>query len=107
MTAKEFEALEIALMNAEKEAQKFAGIADGGTCNFDSLAIKVKATPRQMRMLDWDSYKWGKRDKEGGTWYVICLNYMGQGSRRTRMAEEACRYMESQGYKATVYYQMD
>lgn len=107
MTSKEFEALERALAAADKAAQKYADTEDGGTSNFDALAIKVKATERQMKQLDWHSYKWTKRDTDGRTWYVIELNYSGQGNRRTRMAEEACKSMEAQGYSATVYYEAD
>lgn len=107
MTAKEFEALERALATANEAAQKYADTEDGGTCNFDALAIKVKATEKQMKWLDWFTFKWGKRESDGKTWYVIELDYSGQGNRRTCMAEEACRSMKEQGYDAMVYYQMD
>lgn len=107
MTAKEFESLERALSTANNAAQEYADTEDGGTCNFDALAIKVKATEKQMKQLDWFTFKWGKRESDGKTWYVIELDYSGQGNRRSRMAEEACRSMNEQGYDAQVYYQMD
>lgn len=107
MTSKEFEALEMALLKANNDAQAYADTEDGGSCNFDSLAIKVKATEKQMSQLDWFTFKWGKRGKDGKTWYVIELDYCGQGNCRSRMAEAACKSMEAQGYEATVYYQMD
>ena len=108
MTAKEFEALEVALLKANNDIQAYAGTEDGGSCNFDSLAIKVKATEKQMKQLDWFTFKWLKRDPaDGKTWYVIELDYWGQGNCRSRMAEAACKPMEEQGYEATVYYQMD
>lgn len=108
MTAKEFEALELALSKANNDAQAYADTEDGGSCNFDSLAIKVKATEKQMKQLDWYTYKWGTRDRnDGKTWYVILLNYCGQGNCRSRMAEAACKSMREQGYEATVYYQLD
>lgn len=108
MTAKEFEALEMALLKANNDAQAYADTEDGGSCNFDSLAIKVKATEKQMSQLDWGSYKWSKRDPtDGKTWYVVVLDYCGQGNRRSRMAEAACESMREQGYETTVYYQMD
>lgn len=108
MTSKEFEAMEMALLKANESAQAYANTEDGGTCNFDALAIKVKATEKQMKQLEWWSFKWMKRDPtDGKTWYVIGLDYNGQGNRRTRMAEAACKSMEAQGYQSTVYYQMD
>lgn len=36
MTTKEIDALEKAIMIAEKEARKYAETEDGGTCNFDA-----------------------------------------------------------------------
>lgn len=107
MTVKEFEALKRALATASDAAQKYADTEDGGTCNFDALAIKVKATEKQMKQLEWFTFKWGKRESDGKTWYVIELNYCGQGNRRARMADEACKSMEAQGYTAMTYEQMD
>lgn len=107
MTAKEFDELEFALAKANQDSQKYADTEDGGSCNFDALAIKVKATPKQMAQLDWYTFKWGKRGLDGKTWYVVELDYSGQGNRRTRMAKEAMRSMGAQGYEATVYYQLD
>lgn len=107
MTANELQQLNVVLREANQAAQIYADTEDGGTCNFDSLAIKVKTTEPQMKQLEFGSYKWGKRDSDGKTWWVISLDYSGQGNRRTRMAEEAARYMSSKGYNATVYYEID
>lgn len=107
MTKNEFDALEMALLKANEAAQQFANTEDGGSCNFDALAIKVKATEKQMKQLDWFTFKWGKRHPDGKTWYVIELDYSGQGNRRTRMAEAACESMKAQGYESSVYYQVD
>lgn len=107
MTRKELDTLERAIQRAEAYAQKYANTEDGGTCNFDAPAIKVEASEKQMKMLDWVTYKWGKRDTDGRTWYVLDLNLSGQGNRRTRMAEAVCEYLKLAGYKTMMYYQMD
>jgi hypothetical protein len=107
MTAKEVDALEMAILKAEQDAQKYANTEDGGTCNFDAPAIKIKATEKQLACMDWRVMKWGKRCEDGRTWFVVWLNLSGQGNRRTRMAEAAAESLKASGYETTVYYQMD
>jgi len=107
MTAKEIEALEMAILKAEKAARKYADTEDGGTCNFDAPAVKLKATERQLSGMEWPMMKWGKRQPDGGTWFVILINLSGQGNRRTRMAEAAAKSLQESGYDATVYYEVD
>lgn len=107
MKAKEIEALELAILRAENYAQKYAGTEDGGTCNFDTPAIKLKATERQLACMDCPVMKWGKRCKDGRTWFVLWLNLDGQGYRRTRMAMAAAESLKASGYDVTLYQQMD
>lgn len=107
MTHYQFDNLETAIMNASKAAEAYAYTEDGGTCNFDSPAIRVKATARQMAMLDFSVTKWGRRLPDGSTWYVINMPLSGQGNRRSRMAEAAADSLRAQGYEACVCYQMD
>lgn len=107
MTTKEIDALEMAIAKAEKEAQKYANTEDGGTCNFDTPMVKVKATERQLAQMDWRCSKVGKRQPDGGTWFEVWINLDGQGNRRTRMAEAAAKSLQQSGYNASVFYSMD
>lgn len=107
MNTKELDALEAAICKAEAAAQKYADTEDGGTCNFDTPIIKVKATERQLAQMDWQVFKVGKRQPDGGTWYQILINLSGQGNRRTRMAEAAAKSLQESGYNASVYYEVD
>lgn len=107
MTAKEIDALEMAISKAEKEAQKYANTEDGGTSNFDTPMVKVNATERQLACMDWQVIKEGKREPDGGTWFQVLINLDGQGNRRTRMAQAAAKSLKESGYTSGVYYQMD
>lgn len=106
MTTKEIDALEMAILKAENEAQKYANTEDGGTSNFDTPMIKVKATEKQLAQMEWRCYKVGKRTPDG-TWFEVWINLSGQGNRRTRMAEAAAKSLQQSGYNASVSYQMD
>lgn len=107
MKANEIDALEAAICKAEQYAQKYANTEDGGTCNFDAPAVKLKATERQLACMDWQVMKWGKRCEDGRTWFVLWLNLDGQGNRRTRMAEAVAESLKASGYDVTIYQQMD
>lgn len=107
MKANEIDALEMAILKAEKEARKFENTEDGGTCNFDTPMIRLKATERQLAQIDWQVMKYSKRQPDGSTWFLIFINLSGQGNRRTRMAEAAAKSLQKSGYNAAVYYQMD
>lgn len=107
MTSKEIDALELAIMRAEQDAQKYADTEDGGTCNFDSPMVRIKATEKQLSVMDWPVYKYGKRHADGTTWFVISMNLNGQGNRRTRMAQAAADSLRAQGYETSLYQSMD
>lgn len=107
MTKKEIDKLEMAILKAEKEAQKYADTEDGGSCNFDTPMIKVKATEKQLAQMDWQVFKVGKRQSDRETWYQVLINLSGQGNRRTRMAEAAAKSLQEQGYESSVYYEID
>ncbi len=107
MTKKEIDKLEMAIMKAEMEAQKYADTEDGGTCNFDTPMVKVKATEKQLAQMEWRVFKEGERQPDGGTWFQILIRLSGQGNRRTRMAEAAAKSLQESGYNSSVYYAMD
>ena len=103
------ENLKKALIRAKEAALLFAGVNDGGTCNFDSPMIRL--------------YRWRQAEIEeafngtglryfdttifGTKYYVVCGGAYGQANRRTTMAEEMCRIIKEAGFEATMYYQMD
>lgn len=84
---------------------------DGGTCNFDSPAL---LPPEGLTFVQAQacaaaagirSHKWTIA-KEKLLVLSGCAGF-GQGNRRTRGAEAACKYLESKGYTCGMYYQMD
>lgn len=105
MDAMTFDKLERALMNADKAARQFAESEDNGTCNFDTPVIRIKATEKQMASLDYKVVKVGEKGWKD-CWFVF-IPLMGQGNRRTRMAEAAARSLIADGFEAGVYFQMD
>lgn len=58
MTAKEIDALEAAISKAQAEAYKYIDTEDNGPCNFDTPAVRLKATARQLAGMDWAVCKW-------------------------------------------------
>lgn len=79
---------------------------DGGTCNFDSAALKL---PR------WKEAMVKQAAKEAGTgafkwhngWFVFGPNTSGQANARSRNAEAMTKSLDSLGYEAFEYCQMD
>lgn len=105
MTRKELDALEYALAKANQAAKLFANSEDGGTCNFDTPIINIKATQKQVASLDFELSKctWGLYKG----WWFVDLPLYGQGNRRTRMAEAIAKSLNESGFNARVYYQVD
>jgi len=105
MTKEEVRLLSIALNKAQEESMKFANTEDGGTCNFDTPMINIKATKKQISQLEYRLEKctWGLWKG----WYFVEIPLSGQGNRRTRMAEAIARSLKNSGYETGVYYQVD
>ena len=82
---------------------------DGGTCNFDSVILKIKI-PAELAPQTWVQLdKMLVRDY-GRMWrgcYMVDIPLSGQANRRTRMAEAACKELNNAGYNAFLYYQCD
>ncbi len=95
------------LIKARESGLKRAAVSDdGGTCNFDSPAIKL---PR------WQVAKVKQAAAEAGcgcfVWfsgvYVFVLRCDGQANKVTAAAEAAEKALKNAGYDAFVYYQAD
>lgn len=105
MTALEIDKLEYALLKAQKAANELKYVDDGGSCNFDTVAIKVNATKKQLAQIEWAIEKIGSKMWRG--WAFVYLDLCGQANRRTRMAEAAAKSLQKDGFDACVYYQLD
>lgn len=103
------ENLKKALIRAKERALLYAGIDDGGTCNFDSPMIRLFRW-RQSEIeeaFNGAGLRYYDTTIFGTKYYVVCGGTYGQGNRRTAMAEEMCRIIQAAGFDATMYYQMD
>lgn len=99
--------LEHLIKRAEDESMAFKDVEDGGTCNIDTPIIKLPEgiKPRDLEQLSWHVIRVGERGFEG--WYFLYTRILGQGDRRTAMAEAVAKYLNNNGVEASVYYQMD
>lgn len=105
----DFDKLERDIALAQKEADKYRNMDDGGTCNFDTVTIflgrKSKNKMNNISQLDWslipvDSKYWS------GYWFVF-FNVNGQANRRSEMMEAAGKKMRELGWDVKMYYEMD
>ena len=97
-----------------KYAARAAGLAaaarvpDGGTCNLDSPAISLPRwrsalVEEAARQAGCGCYRWST----SGSVYVFPLHTPGQANKRETAAETATAYLQSQGYDALTYSQID
>jgi hypothetical protein len=100
-------------LKAAKTIAKAATCDDGGTCNFDSPAlsipegmkyehVKACCAAAGVRCFDWKPLGTGPK--------LAVLSSCagnGQGNRRTKGAEAACKFLNERGYNCGMYYQMD
>lgn len=103
MTKEEVRLLKIAIDKAKDESMKFANSEDGGSCNFDTPVLSLKATKTQLQGLPLTKITYGLWK---GDWFVDLPLY-GMGNRRTRMAEAIAHSLRESGFDASVYYQLD
>lgn len=103
MTKEEVRLLSIALNKAREESMQFAESEDGGSCNFDTPVLSLKATKRQLQGLPLSKIDYGLWK---GNWFVDLPLY-GQGNRRTMMAQTIAKSLRESGFNASVYYQLD
>lgn len=97
-TKEQIAKLHTSLLNAKEQASIFKDANDEGTCNFD--------TP-QLFLKGWRSSDIEQAFKNTGlsffrTGYVIDVLGIasGQASRRTKMAEVACKSLKADGYES-------
>lgn len=103
----------IADLKSAKAIAQAADGNDGGTCNFDSPAlsipegmkyehVKACCAAAGVRCFDWKPLGTGPK--------LAVLSSCagnGQGNRRTKGAEAACKFLNERGYNCGMYYQMD
>lgn len=101
------EELESLIRKAEGESLVFKDVEDGGTSNFDTPIIKRPEgiKPKELQQLSWQVTPVGDKGFKG--WYFLYTRILGQGDRRTAMAEAVAKYLNNNGVEASVYYQMD
>lgn len=104
-----YELLTESLRAAKAAAETHANDDDGGTCNFDTACIVLPRWNRELTRkafaaagLRTDIWKFPRASA-----YMVLGCYTGQGDRRTNQAEAIRDCLESSGYEAHVYYQMD
>ena len=94
----------------EKAKEAFKG-DDGGTCNLDSVTIKLRRwTEKEIKEASTAS---GVRisDKLNSTYWngyrFLSFETKGQANERTRMTEAAYKEMRILGYDVSMYYYAD
>lgn len=108
-TQSELNDLNKALINAVNSAAMLGDTEDGGTCNMDSVTLKI-SIPAKLAAQAWVKLEKMLASDYGRLWrgyYMVDIPLSGQGNRRTRMAEAACNALESAGYNAMMFYQCD
>lgn len=96
--------------DAAARAAKAENDDDGGTCNLDSPTLFFDKTVRDSRVqkiaamagIGLDKTKWFKR-----RCYFVRTETDGQGNRRSRMAEAACKVLREAGLDAMMFYHAD
>ncbi len=107
-TTKLTEALTLARKAAEATLSPWD---DSGTCNFDSavlFGLSGEDVETALRAAGLDGYY--QRGSRGSMWSDCWFLYAprsAQGFMRTKQAEAMAQELKAQGYKTTVYYQMD
>lgn len=108
-TKEELTALNKALLEAVNSATMLDEIDDIGTCNFDSVTLKI-SIPAKFITETWVRLEKMLIRDYGRRWrgyYMVDIPLYGQAERRTRMAEAACNALRSAGYNAIMFYQCD
>lgn len=85
---------------------------DGGTCNFDAPVVYLPGghagtISAAASLVGESCFEWQKRKKGPFFNFFVFSGPLGQGNKRTAMAERISELMEIRGYHTSVYYQMD
>ena len=92
------ETIAAAINEAAAAAQQFSQSEDGGTCNFDHPYISVPRMPEAV-FLQIERAVSTPLSLEKGGWQGRRISVLvgdGQASRRTRMAEAACKSLQAE-----------
>lgn len=97
------------LKKAMEYAKHFDEGEDGGTCNFDSPAIRLphwieSKVKQAAEEAGSSAFKW---DLYGNPRYVFAPPTKAQGNRRCRVTEAMCQALSNMGYDVLEYSQMD
>jgi hypothetical protein len=84
--------------------------ADGGTCNFDTPAIRLPGIREKFVQecateagISASAFEW----LGGRRWFFVHVPSFGQANRRSRMAEAASRRLKELGLQAVMFCQAD
>lgn len=91
---------------------EYGASEDGGTCNFDSPAVRFTGAhagtvDAASSIVGAHCYRWQEKRKNPFYDYFVFSNPTGQGNRRSRIAERTAELLKERGYDTAVYYQMD
>lgn len=97
------------LLTAYAETEHIEQTEDGGTCNFDSPALKLprwnsKKIKQAAEEAGCGAWKW---ELWGNARWVISFRSSGQANRRSRRADALVEALSGMGYDCTEYCAMD
>lgn len=87
--------------------QAVAGMADGGTCNLDSVTLRVARYSKPLEQACADRGIHLDRTSRGRTYNVVGGAKVGQGYRSTKFCEVVAKFLRDLGHDASVYYFTD
>lgn len=94
---------------AAEEAKPLGDTEDGGTCNFDSLQLKLPRYNERLTIAAMEAA--GLTGYKATFWklafFVVSPPINRQANARTRQARKMEKVMSKLGYDASVYYRMD
>jgi len=100
-----------ALLKAKQAACEKADTPDGGTCNFDSVLIRLDGWTKEElnEAVKLSGVPFSKKITSGfyKGYYFVHTPKQGQANCRTTMAEAAERVLKNYGFRTNMYYQVD
>jgi len=99
-----------ALKRANEEALKFSSVEDNGSCNMDSVVIKLSRWKEEDIKEASELSGVGLSDKLSGLWNgyrFISTEIHGQANRRYKMVEASKDSLRKDGYDVCIYYLAD
>lgn len=78
---------------------------DGGTANLDSIVLTGLKGVREKSLINAGIPCSKKRSENGAFW--LNVSFGGQGNKRNAGVEAAKKYLQENGVRCYIYYQMD